>query len=30
MMVVVEMDYYRKQVDFKANLQRKGFDIEAY
>ena len=29
MMVVVEIDYYRKQVDFKPNLQRKAFNIEA-
>ena len=28
-MVVVEIDYYRKQVDFKPNLQREAFDIEA-
>ena len=28
-MVVVEIDYYRKQVDFKPNLQREAFDTEA-
>ena len=28
-MVVVEMDYYKEQVDFKPNLQREAFDIEA-
>ena len=27
-MVVVEMDYYKEQVDFKPNLQRKTFDVE--
>ena len=29
MIVVVEIGYYRKQVDFEAYLQRKGFNTEA-
>ena len=29
MMVVVQIDYYSKQVDIKPNLQRKAFDTEA-
>ena len=28
-MVVVDIGYYREQVDFKTNLQRKAFDVEA-
>ena len=28
-MVVVEIGYYRRQVDREANLQRKGVNIEA-
>ena len=29
MMVVVEIDYDRKQVDFEPSLQRKAFNTEA-
>ena len=29
MMVVVEIDYYRKQVDLKSNLQREPLYIKA-